>query len=136
VIEELLSTEIHYLQGLVDIHKDFMLPLQQQQQQHHDQQHQIEYHALFSSLDMIMHLHSQLLSSLHQRIAHDNFTVFLGVGDVLANVFNSQQLGIYTPFVGRYQLLLKTHEKMKAKPSFQAIQMVKKFFDIHSSIFL
>lgn len=150
IIEEMLNTEVNYLQGLVDIHKDFMIPLQQleliNEPKSSSRQHMSlysplsassssvttaltsqEYYFLFASLDVIMQLHSRFLSLLHERISRCGFTVHLGIGDVLsASLFAGDQLGIYSSFIGRYKLLLKTYEKLKTRPAFHQIQMVNK----------
>lgn len=122
IVQELLETEMTYVKGLLNIYRDYVIPLRLKSSLGRPILPKDKLDTIFFHIKEIMTIHVTLLGRLERRISKWNR--LRRVGDVFIEM--TPQLEMYTHYVTNYNRALSTYQECQAIPAFRS------FLSVHS----
>eukprot|EP00698_Gefionella_okellyi_P014851 TRINITY_DN4134_c0_g7_i1.p1 TRINITY_DN4134_c0_g7~~TRINITY_DN4134_c0_g7_i1.p1 ORF type:complete len:618 (-),score=121.76 TRINITY_DN4134_c0_g7_i1:980-2833(-) len=114
IFKEIVETEQRYVNGLAHIRKDYMEPLRELSTSSRALLTFEEVQAIFSSIDVLHRVNTELLNGLQQRAA--NWTHYTKIGDVFLNL--APFLKSYASYVNNYNRAVTTLSEVRRKRGF------------------
>ncbi|KAI8821789.1 uncharacterized protein EV422DRAFT_566869 [Fimicolochytrium jonesii] len=108
IVNEVLDTEASYVRGLLVLHKEYMLPLQEEKDEKSHSITPTDFDNMFGHLSEIMQFSQRLLDSMVDRVAYWHHEQCFG--DIFIDAAESMK--IYAHYINNYDLAMETLQRL------------------------